>query len=279
MIASILALALMQVGPNPSVDAFPGTPEELRDRPPREKPVVSVSLPAERQQQFADCLAQARDDASAALDTAHAWRISANNDLDLVRSSHCLGLALVTLERFDEARQIFEVASAEAPEEFGAYRARLLAMAGNAALSDGKPAVAEPLFATAIERALSAGNAELASDLSADRAGALAMGERFDDAVEAMRMAREHNPASERAWLMSAMLMRRLERYGEAQEMIEEAATLNPRNPAVGLEGGIIAALSGREEDARRSFESVLIVAPGSEWANRATAYLEQLNQ
>ena len=279
MIASILALALMQVGPNPSIDAFPGTPEELRNRKPPEKPAISTSLPAERQQQFADCLAEARDDPETALDTANAWRVSADNDLDLVRSAHCLGLAFVTLERFDEARQIFEVASAEAPESLGAYRARLLAMAGNAALRDGKGAVAEPLFATAIERALSAGDMELASDLSADRAGALAMTDRFDDAVEAMRISREHNPSSVRAWLTSAMLMRRLERLGEAQQMIEQAATLNPRNPAVGLEGGIIAAVSGREEDARRSFESVLLVAPDSEWANRATAYLEQLNQ
>ncbi|MEZ5680840.1 MAG: tetratricopeptide repeat protein [Erythrobacter sp.] len=279
MIASILALALIQVGPNPSLDAYPGTPEELRNRPPREKPAITMSIPEERQQQFADCLTQARDDPEAALDTANAWRVGAQNDLDLVRSAHCLGLAFVTLERFDEARQIFEVASAEAPEELGKYRARLLAMAGNAALRDGKAAVAEPLFATALERALSEGDAELASDLSADRAGALAMAERFDDAVEAMRISREQNPQSMRAWLMSAMLLRRLERYGEAQQMIEQAATINPRDPAVGLEAGIIAALSGREEDARRSFESVLIVAPDSEWANRATAYLEQLKQ
>lgn len=279
MIASILALALMQVGPNPSLDAYPGTPDELRNRPPREKPVVEVQIPAERQQQFADCLTEARDDPETALDTANTWRMSAENDLDLVRSAHCLGLAFVALERFDEARQIFEVASAEAPEEFGKYRARLLAMAGNAAMSERKPAIAEPLFATAIERAVAAGDGELASDLSADRAGALALAERFDDAVEAMRVSREHNPQSERAWIMSAMLLRRLERYGEAQQMIEQAATINPRNPAVGLEAGIIAALSGREDDARRSFESVLIVAPDSEWANRATAYLEQLNQ
>ena len=33
MIASALALLLMQVGPNPAQGAFPGIPEELRDRP------------------------------------------------------------------------------------------------------------------------------------------------------------------------------------------------------------------------------------------------------
>lgn len=279
MIASILALALMQVGPDPTRDAFPGTPEELRDRKPRKTPEISVALPDERQKQFSDCLALANSDPDEALDVANAWRVSASNDLDLVRSAHCLGLALVRLERFDEARQIFEVASGEAPESFGAYRARLLAMAGNAAMSGGKPAVAEPLFASAIDRAVAIQDAGLASDLAADRAGALAMAERFGDAVAALQFAREQNPASMRAWLTSAALMRRLERLGDAQSMIEKAAELDPRSPAVGLEAGIIAALSGRAEDARRSFESVLLVAPDSEWANRATAYLEQLKQ
>lgn len=279
MIASILALALMQVGPDPSIDAFPGTPEELRDRKQRPAPAVTATLPEPREKQFADCIGMARDEPEAALDVANAWRASAGNDLDLVRSAHCLGLALVSLERFDEARRIFEVASAEAPDDLSAYRARLLAMAGNAALSENKPAVAEPLFASAIDRALQAGDAELASDLHADRAGPLAMLDRNDEAVEAMRQARESNPVNRRAWLMSAVLLRRLERLNEAQSMIEQAAALDPGNPAIGLEGGIIAALAGRREDARRSFESVVAVAPGSEWATRAAAYLEQLKQ
>ena len=39
MIASALALLLMQVGPDPSANAFPGLPDELRERPARELPV------------------------------------------------------------------------------------------------------------------------------------------------------------------------------------------------------------------------------------------------
>ncbi|WP_369026353.1 tetratricopeptide repeat protein [Qipengyuania sp. RANM35] len=279
MIAGILSLVLLQVGPNPTLDAFPGTPPELRDRKTVPAPAVTVSLPEESQKQFADCLASAQSDPETALDIANAWRLSAKNDLDLVRSAHCLGIALVRLERFDEARQIFEVASGEAADRFAAYSARLKAMAGNAALSDGKPALAEPLFASAIEGALAIKNAELASDLYVDRATSLGASERMDEAIEALKLARESNPANTRAWLVSALLDRRLERLDDAQKMIEEAAKLDPRNPAIGLEAGIIAALAGRREDARRSFESVLIVAPDSEFANRATAYLEQLKQ
>ena len=64
---------------------------------------------------------------------------------------------------------------------------------------------------------------------------------------------------------------------GEAREQIAQAALLSPQDPAVGLEAGVIAALSGRDEEARRSFESVLLVAPQSTEATRARTYLEQL--
>ena len=43
MIASALALLLMQVGPNPAQGAFPGIPEELRDRPVRDQAATPPS--------------------------------------------------------------------------------------------------------------------------------------------------------------------------------------------------------------------------------------------
>ena len=68
------------------------------------------------------------------------------------------------------------------------------------------------------------------------------------------------------------------ERLGEAQRHIEYAATLAPRDPAVGLEAGVIAAMAGREEQARASFQSVIEVAPESVEANRARTYLTRLD-
>ena len=110
-----------------------------------------------------------------------------------------------------------------------------------------------------------------------DRARALVALERNDEAVATLEKARGNDPANARAWLLSATLSRRLERLGEAREQIAQAALLAPRDPAVGLEAGVIAALSGREQEARRSFESVLLVAPESDEAKRARGYLEQL--
>jgi hypothetical protein len=72
--------------------------------------------------------------------------------------------------------------------------------------------------------------------------------------------------------------IRRTRRLGEAQRHIEYAATLAPRDPAVGLEAGVIAAMAGRAEQARASFQSVIDVAPESVEAGRARTYLTRLD-
>ena len=279
MLATFLSLLVLQVGPDPSAGGIQGIPDELLNRPPREAPaeVEAEAKPSPRSEYLSRCLALATSGPEDALDFANQWRMQVESDLELAQSAHCLGLALVRLERFEEARQIFEVASAEAPETLPAYRARLAAMAGNAALADGKPATAEPLFQQAVAQAGAAADEALVGSLQVDRARALVAAGRPDDAVEALVAARTAAPDDARAWLLSATLSRWLERLGEAQEQIQRAADLDPRDPAIGLEAGVIAALAGREDDARRSFESVLLVAPDSDEAYRARAYLEQL--
>lgn len=277
MLASLLALFVMQVGPNPATGAIPDVPEELRNRPPRDTASEPAATASVRSDYLARCLALTNEDSEAALDFANVWRGQVEDDLELAQSAHCLGLGLVRLERYGEAREAFEVASSEAPDSLPAYRARLAAMAGNAALADGKPATAEPLFSQAIVQAAAAGDTSLSASLHIDRARALVAAARPEEAVAALATARDLAPDDARAWLLSATLSRRLERLGEAQQQIERAAELDPRSAPIGLEAGVIAALSGRDADARRSFESVLIVAPDSDEANRARAYLEQL--
>ncbi|MAC31331.1 MAG: hypothetical protein CL948_07550, partial [Erythrobacter sp.] len=147
---------------------------------------------------------------------------------------------------------------------------------GNAAMAQGKPAIAEIAFARASRFAASA-DAPLTASIAVDRARALVALDRREEAAAELAQARASDPANGRAWLLSATLSRRLDRLGEAREQIAQAALLAPQDPAVGLEAGVIAALSGREDDARRSFESVLQVAPQSPEATRARSYLEQL--
>lgn len=281
MIGSLLALLLMQVGLDPSAGAIPGLPDELINRPPRRSNEIAAvdALSSPRENYLRRCLTMAASEPEDALDFANGWRLVVEDDLELAQSSHCLGLAMVRLDRFDEARQIFEIASAEAPNGLPAYRARLAGMAGNAALADGKPATAEPLFALALAEATRSADATLMAGFQIDRARALVASGRPEEAANALEAARASDPDNARAWLLSATLARRLDRIDEAQQQIEQAATLDPRDPAIGLEAGVIAAIAGRDEDARKSFESVISVAPGSDEAAQAAAYLEQLAQ
>jgi len=273
LLTASVALLLMQVGPNPSTGAMPGIPEELADRPPREGAADPVA-PA----RLGSCLRQAANTPQAALDYAQAWRETASTDLEMAQSSHCLGLALVQLGRLSEAREIFELASAEAPVDNLAYSARLTAMAGNAALSQQDLDSALDLLDRAGGKALAAGDGALAADLRVDLARVLVRLDRPEDAAAALTEAREADGDDPQAWLLSATLSRRLSRLGEAQEQIERAALLSPRSAQVGLEAGVIAALSGREFDARGSFNSVLEVAPDSPQAEQARTYLSQLD-
>ena len=274
MIASAIALLILQVGPNPGANAFPGLPEELRDRPPRERAAAPVGTTGTSGSKLAECVTLAADDAEAASDMAQAWRETAANQLELAQSAHCLGLALVRLDDFAEAQRAFDLAAGEVPPGAPAYQARLSAMSGNAAMAQGNPAIA---FTRAVNYATDAADTPLLGSVSVDRARALVAMGRNEDAVAALAGARGADPANARAWLLSATLSRRLERLGEAREQIAQAALLSPQDPAVGLEAGVIAALSGRDEEARRSFESVLLVAPQSTEATRARTYLEQL--
>ena len=52
-----------------------------------------------------------------------------------------------------------------------------------------------------------------------------------------------------------------------------------PTDPEIGLEAGVIAMLDGREPAARKAWQSVMLVAPGSKAADTANGYLAQLGE
>ena len=272
-LSQIAMLALAQVGPFPSSSgAVPGVPEELANRPP-----PPAALQQAQDTPLAKCLTLASEQPQAALDYAQGWREKSEGALDLAQSAHCLGLAMVQLGRLEEAQKVFDLAAGEAPEDNLPYAARLTAMAGNTAMARGKPDEALPLIDRAGGMAIAAEDKPLAAQLRVDLARTLVALGRDTDADSALAEARDADAENGEAWLLSATMSRRMKRYGEAQQQIERAGDLAPRDAAVGLEAGVIAALSGREEDAIRSFQSVLLVAPGSYQAERAKGYLEQL--
>lgn len=194
-----------------------------------------------------------------------------------LRAGLCLGAALGAMERWDEARTAFLRARDAASPTDAASKARLGAMAGNAALAGGSAAQALPILDTALDDAKAANDADLRGTIALDRARAFVALGRPSDAATALAEARTATPNNAQTWLLSATLSRRQDKLAEAQTQIERAAQIAPQDPEIGLEAGVIAVLSGRDDAARKSWQSVLATAPSSEAATTAKSYLAQL--
>ncbi|HEX8058288.1 MAG TPA: hypothetical protein VF481_16610 [Novosphingobium sp.] len=271
---SLVLAFLAQVGALNTPGAAPPLPHELQSeplRPPRKKAQLQTA-PAKvpsRQQTCLDIAEQTPTDGEA---SARAWLASVQGPEKAV-PGECLGVALSRQDRWTEAETVFIAARDAAGDK--TVRARLGAMAGNAALAVGDASRA--LTALDSAHADAAGDAAMTGGIDVDRARALVSLKRNDEAASALAEARDVAPDNAQVWLLSATLSRRMNKLPEAQAQIEKAAALVPADPEIGLEAGVIAVLAGRNDAARRSWQSVLATAPDSEAATTAKGYIAQL--
>lgn len=269
---SLLLPILMQVGPGPSVGPSPIEQLDMNNRPARTR--TNPDAPERTPSALETCL----DTARTAPEKAHAisveW-IKRTTGEQRAAGEHCLGVAAGNMGEWDAARAAFIAARADA--EDSAFRTRMSALAGSAALASGD--------ATGALALLDAAKSEDPIDpavqgaIALDRASALVALDRPGDATSALAEARAAMPGDPQAWLLSATLARRTGDLSTAQTQIEKAASLDPRDPAIGLEAGVIAMLAGHSEAARKSWQSVLETAPGSELAQTAKGYLAQIGE
>lgn len=264
---TLLLPLFAQVGPGA---ALPQAPLEIHQSK-KTKPAATAP-----QGKLAQCLALVRSAPLDAIKMADDWLLEARGS---ARSEpgECKGLALTALRRWKEAAAVFATAHDDTPLTDLPLRARRGAMAGNAALAAGDTEAALAAFDSAHAEARRAKDDVLAAGIALDRARALVTLGRIDEAASALAEARGVLTESAQTWLLSATLSRRQNRLADAQTQIERAAALAPADPDVGLEAGVIAVLAGRDEAARKSWRSVLAMAPNSEQAATARSYLDQL--
>ena len=267
----ILSLVmLMQVGADPHV--YPQAP--LPAITPRRKPVATAPPP--QSNAMGQCMAAGREDADAGEAYARAWLARATTPDERAQADECLGLLLTDAQDFAGAQAAFADALAAIPADEAPGTVPLLAMAGNAALGNADWAHALGWF----DRALAVHDYDdhaARGAIMADRARALVALGRPGEAEAALAAARAEAPGEAGVFLLSATLARREHQLAAAQGFIESAATLDPRDPAIGLEAGVIAVLAGHDEAARKSWNSVLAAAPESDEARVARGYLAQL--
>ena len=195
----------------------------------------------------------------------------------VVEPGECKALALSALERWSEAEAAFLFARDAVPANERGRRAMLGASAGISAEAGGNRARGLELLDAAHAEALNGADPVLAGKIALDRGGMLYALGRKPEAATALAEARAALPDNSDAWLISARFSRREGKLADAQTQIETAARLLPVDPDIGLEAGVIAVLSGRDEAARRSWQSVIAAAPDSPQAATARGYLAQL--
>ena len=279
LILALLAPMLAQVGPFVTPGAGPAAPSrpatEGRDasrRPSRN--TASPHAPSRLQA----CLDDAEASPSDAIEQAEAW-LTMVKGTPRVEPNQCLGTAHSRRGEWDEAEAAFLAGRDAAATGDYARRAQLGGMAGNAALAGQAPARALAALDIAQADAQKAGDVRLSGEIAIDRARALVALKRDADAATALAEARTAAANNSLAWLLSATLSRRRGKLAEAQAQIATAAQLSPTDPEIGLEAGVIAVLAGRDEAARKSWQSVIAAAPTSEAATTARSYLAQLGQ
>ncbi|NKJ42668.1 MULTISPECIES: tetratricopeptide repeat protein [unclassified Novosphingobium] len=272
LLASSLSPVWHQIGPNPRPMEFGALPTPGR----RKAAQADDGPPPEKHDRLADCLTVGRSNPDLAISLARHWLDEVKLASERVRANQCLGMMLSQQGDFEGAQAAFGEAVGLIPEAQAVGAVPLMAMAGNAALAAGKPQDALTWLNRALVVRGFADNLAL-SAIQNDRARALVALNRNADAATALARSHELAPQNAEGWLLSATLHRRDKDLVAAQHDIEEAARLAPRDPAVGVEAGVIAMLGNREDAARQSWQSVVAMAPASDEARVARGYLEQI--
>lgn len=275
LLASALLPLAAQVGPftAPGTNGTP-LPERVQRRPahPAAKD-AAPALPAD-QSRLQACLAASEAGGDAA-PQARAWLAEAQGH-DAALAGLCLGVALSRAQDWNAAEQAFTAALASAGSD-RMLRARLGAMAGNAAIARGDARGGLADLDTARTEAAGLADPNVLAPIELDRGRALVALGRPAEAETAFAAARQALPNDADVWLFSATLSRRQGHLAEAQTQIERAAELRPVDPAIGLEAGVIAVLAARPDAARKSWQSVIAMAPDSDTAKTARGYLAQI--
>lgn len=241
-------------------------------------PAAATDLPVEDPRAAYDqCMTLTRQRPQDAFGAAVAWEGLGGGE----PARHCAAVALFALGEFAPAAQRFE-ALAQGSRQTLALRLDMLAQAGSAWLSAGRPGRAEAVFDTAIALAeqpgTETGAAARRADLYIDRATARSDQGRDRDAASDLTQALTLRPGDVDALALRATARRRANDLGGAAADAEAALARAPDHPAALLEKGNVQRLQGAMDAARRTWMQVLRVAPDGPEAAAARENLARLD-
>jgi len=255
-----LALQVMSATP---------APFDLAPAPPAPGPSMPGPQTSD-EARFDHCVDLATDDPGKAEVEASAWRLGGGRFL----ARQCLGMAYSREGRWALAAGEFGNAARDAEIAKDNRAVNYWAQSGNAWLAAGDWAQAR----SALDAALAAGTLSgmYLGEARLDRARAMVAADDLPSARDDLDRALALVPGDPLAWLLSATLARRMNDLHRAQTDIAETLRRSPDDASVQLEAGNIAALSGKEDQAREAWGNAARIAPGTAVAKAATAALAQ---
>jgi tetratricopeptide (TPR) repeat protein len=229
---------------------------------------LSAGEVIDNRQEYTNCLALAKMDASTAYEHAVGWQGLGGGDA----AKHCQAVALMHLGKYDEAAYRLENL-AQASLLPASQRAQMLAQAGQAQLMMDKLDLANADQTAAIK--LDPRNA----DLYVDRAVTLFAAGNYASAVKDLDSAILLSPKKAEPYALRAAAKRFQDMVDPALADAEQAVSLSGgKYPEALLERGILRRLKGNKAGARQDWLAILHINPDGETADAARRNLELMD-
>ena len=214
-------------------------------------------------------MALARTNPHAAFSQAVQWRTRGGG----LPAEHCEGLALFNLRQYDEAAKRFHdvaAGSTAAPLEL---RIEAYDNAAEAWLLANQPKNAKAEFDAALK--LDPKNV----DLLIGRGQASGLAGDYWAALDDLNAALDIDPKRADALVLRAASYRRVKAEDLAMDDVSRAIALDPEFPDAYVERGILMAIKGDYASAKRDWNKVIELAPGTFLAEQAKRNLQELEK
>ncbi len=238
------------------------------------------------------CLERVEQNAEAALEFARKWNIEAHG---LAGARHCEALALLALNRAQEAAELLEEEAEKvlrgdglddkSPEEQRGLSLQLFIQAALAWRQDGNEDRAYSAISSALARAGGGGTPaagvdnNLVYELYLERGRIQINRREFEAALEDFTLAIDQNPERGEGFLERARLFRQKKNYPAARLDLKAAAGIAPDDPEILLESGIVYRLLGDKDSARAEWQKIIDTHPDSAFADLARENIGLLNR
>jgi tetratricopeptide (TPR) repeat protein len=235
--------------------------------PPQPAAPTSPSAAADAKT-YDGCMELARRDPQNGFETGSTWRDQGGGS----PAKHCVAVALINLKQYAEGATRLEQLATEMGNGPANLRGDVLDQAGQAWNLAGEPQRAQAALTRAL--ALEPGN----PDILIDRSIVLAGIKRYQEAIDDLTVAIDHDRRRPEAYIYRAAAYRLIDSLHPAEEDAERAIALGPDLPEAWLERGNVRRQLKKDAGARADWMKVLELAPAAPAADAARANLEKLD-